>query len=270
MKMGAREFGPFPTAGLRVGIAALFLYPFVVMRGEHAQLRQHWKITFAVGILNSAIPFACFSYALLTISTGLSAILNASVPMFGALIAWLWLKDRPTPLRTLGLAIGFLGVAMLAWNKVALQTGSGPSPVWAIVACLMACMCYGLAASIAKRTMTGIPSLVSATGSMIGASLGLLPLTVWFWPSTAPGLQAWLALVVLGVLCSGLAYTLYFRLIARAGPARALTVTFAIPVFAVLYGVLLLGETISAWMVFCAAIIIVGTSLSSGLLTFKR
>ena len=271
MQLGTREFGPLPTAGLRVMIGALFLYPFVVLRGDHAQLRKHWKITFAVGILNSAIPFACFSFALLTISTGLSAILNATVPMFGALVAWLWLKDRPTRLRSLGLGIGFLGVAMLAWDKVSWHSAAGSlSPVWAILACLLACLCYGISASIAKRKMTGIPSMVAATGSLLGASAALLPLTAAYWPATIPGARAWLAVLVLGVLCSGLAYTVYFRLIARAGPARALTVTFAIPVFAVFYGVVLLGESISPWMIVCAAIIIAGTTLSSGLLTFKK
>ena len=267
MRMGTQEFGPLPTAGLRVLVAALFLSPLMLLRGQGAQLRQHWKITLSVGVLNSAIPFTCFTYALMTISTGLSASLNATVPLFGALIAWVWLKDRPTGTRMLGLAIGFVGVSMLAWNKASFHPDShGASSGWAILACLTACICYGLSASIAKRKMAGLPPLVSAAGSQVGASLFLLPLTVWFWPAQVPGLRAWLAVLFLGVVCTGLAYVLYFRLIERAGPARALAVTFAIPAFAVFYGVLLLGETITPWMFFCALIIIAGTSLSTGLL----
>jgi drug/metabolite transporter (DMT)-like permease len=224
-----------------------------------------------VGIFNSAIPFACFSYALLSISTGLSSILNATVPLFGAVIAWLWLKDRPNGSRILGLLIGFLGVALLAWDKASFKPdAAGNASGWAVLACLLATLCYGLSASFTKRCMSGLPSLVSAAGSQMGAAVGLLPLTWWYWPDHAVSLQAWAAVVALGVLCSAVAYILYFRLIERAGPSRALSVTFAIPVFAVLYGVILLGEVVTPWMVLCAVIIVAGTSLSTGLVRFSR
>ncbi len=271
MRVASREMGPLPAAGLRVSVAALFLLPILLFKGLGGALRQHWKLTFAVGVLNSAIPFVCFTYALLSITTGLSAILNATVPLFGALIAWGWLKDRPSGSRMLGLAVGFVGVAMLAWDKASFTPdASGASSGWAVLACLLACLCYGAAASVAKRYMGGLPSLVSATGSQIGASLSLIPLALWFWPAQAPSLQAWAATLVLGVVCTGLAYILYFRLIERAGPARALSVTFAIPAFAVFYGVLLLGESITPWMVVCALVIIAGTSLSTGLLSLGK
>lgn len=270
-RFGAKELGVFPTSGLRVAIAALFLLPIVLMRGHGSSLRQHWKLTFAVGILNSAIPFACFSFALLSITTGLSSILNATTPLFGAVIAWLWLKDRPTGSRAVGLLIGFAGVALLAWDKASFKADtSGTATGWAVLACLLATLCYGLAASFTKRYLTGLPSLVTATGSQLGASIGLVPLAWWFWPTQPVSLTAWLTVVALGVLCTGVAYILYFRLIERAGPARALSVTFAIPVFALLYGVLLLGEEVTTWMLVCGVVIIVGTSLSTGLVRFSR
>jgi drug/metabolite transporter (DMT)-like permease len=270
MRVAAHEMGPLPAAGLRVCIAALFLFPMLLFKGLGTALRQHWKLTFAVGVVNSAIPFVCFTYALLSITTGLSAILNATVPLFGALIAWLWLKDRPSGSRMVGLAVGFIGVTMLAWDKASFQPdASGTTTGWAVLAVLFACLCYGSAASVAKRYMGGLPSLVSATGSQIGASIALLPLTLWFWPAQAPSLQAWASVLVLGVVCTGLAYILYFRLIERAGPARALSVTFAIPAFAVFYGVLLLGESITPWMVVCALVIIAGTTLSTGLVSLR-
>jgi drug/metabolite transporter (DMT)-like permease len=267
MRTASHEMGPLASAGLRVTVAALFLLPILWFKGLGGALRKHWKITFSVGVLNSAVPFVCFTYALLSITTGLSAILNATVPLFGALIAWLWLKDRPNGSRVVGLAVGFIGVTMLAWDKASFKPdANGLSTGWAVLACLLACLCYGTAASVAKRYMGGLPSLVSATGSQIGASLALIPLTVLYWPAQAPSLQAWGAVLVLGVVCTGLAYILYFRLIERAGPARALAVTFAIPAFAVFYGVLLLGESITPWMVVCALVIIAGTTLSTGLL----
>jgi drug/metabolite transporter (DMT)-like permease len=252
-------------------IASLFLAPMLWWKGQGPALRRHWRLTLAIGVLNSAIPFACFTFALQSITTGLSSILNATVPLFGALIAWAWLKDRPSHARLLGLLIGFAGVTMLAWDKASFQPDSqGHSSGLAVLACLLACFCYGLTASIAKRHMNGLPALVSATGSQIGASLFLLPWTFWSWPAVWPGLSAWLAVLCLGVVCTGLAYVLYFRLIERAGPSRALAVTFAIPAFAVFYGVLLLGETINSWMVICAMVIITGTGLSTGLLRLPQ
>ncbi len=243
----------------------------MLLRGLGPSLRQHWKLSFAVGILNSAIPFACFSFALLSITTGLSSILNATTPLFGAVVAWLWLKDRPTGSRTVGLMIGFAGVALLAWNKASFKPdASGNATGWAVLACLLATLCYGIAASFTKRHMSGLPSLVSATGSQLGAAIVLVPLAWWFWPTQAVSINAWLAVVALGVFCTAVAYILYFRLIERAGPARALSVTFGIPVFALLYGVVLLGEEVTSWMLGCGVVIVVGTSLSTGLVRFSR
>jgi drug/metabolite transporter (DMT)-like permease len=271
MRMGVVEFGPLPTAGVRVAIAALFLLPVLLHQGHGRALRKHWKPTFFIGLLNSAIPFACFTYALLSITTGLSSILNATVPLFGALIAWLWLKDRPHGSRIVGLVIGFLGVAMLAWDKASFKPdASGLATGWAVLACLLASVCYGISASFTKRYLVQLPSLVTATGSQLGATLGLALPTLWLWPAQMPSLKAWLALLAVGVLCTGVAYILFFRLISTVGPARALAVTFVVPMFAVLYGVVFLGETVTGWMLLCGAVIICGTSLSTGLIRFSR
>jgi len=266
MRIGTVAFGPVATAGLRVGIAAVFLLPILVARGHVATLRQHWKLVFLVGLTNSAIPFFCFTFALQSITVGLSSMLNATVPLFGAAIAWAWLKDRPSGSRMVGLVIGFVGVGMLAWDKASfLPDASGLSSGWGVLACLLACFCYGISASFTKRYLSGLPSLVSATGSQLGAALALLPLTYWFWPTQEVPATAWGAVLALGVLCTGLAYILFFRLIERAGPAKALSVTFAIPVFAIVYGVLLLGEAVTTWMLVCGLVIVLGTTLSTGM-----
>lgn len=215
------------------------------------------------GLLSSAIPFALYSYAVMSISTGLSAILNATTPLFGALVAWLWLRDRPDHHRLLGLALGFAGVALLSWEKASFKAGGTG---WAVLACLGATLCYGIAANHAKRFLAGVPPLANATGSQIGASVGLALPTLWFWPEHTPSLQAWLAIVALAVLCSALAYILYFRLIAHAGPAKAVTVTFMIPLFAVFYGSVFLGESVTGWMVVCGGVILLGIALATGLL----
>ena len=270
MRLGAVEFGALPTAGVRVAIASLFLLPLLLYKGLGPDLVVHWKKVFFVGLLNSAIPFALFSFALLSISTGLSSILNATVPLFGALIAWVWLKDRPHGLRILGLLIGFAGVALLASGKASFKpNAAGVTTGWAVLACLLACVCYAISASYTRRYLGGLPSLVTATGSQLGATLGLALPTLWLWPQTLPGARAWLALLALGVLCTGVAYILYFRLIEHIGAAKSLTVTFVVPVFAVAYGVIFLNETVSGWMLICGAIIGCGTALSIGLFKSK-
>jgi len=270
-RLGVGEFGPLPTAAVRVAIAAAFLLPLVMLRGLGPTLVRNWRHVFLIGMFNSGIPFACFAFALLSITTGLSAILNATVPMFGALVAWLWLKDKPNHSRLLGLVVGFAGVAMLAWDKATFKPdASGLAPGWAVLACLLACVCYALSASYTKRYLTGLPPLVTAAGSQIGATVGLALPALWFWPASMPGTTAWLALLAVGVLCTGVAYILYFRLIENAGPARALAVTFVIPVFAVFYGALFLSEAVTLWMLLCAVVIICGTALSTGLLKIGR
>ena len=270
-RLGVAEFGVLPTAGLRVAIAALFLLPLVHAQRHWPVLRQHWKNIFILGMLNSGLPFALYAFALLSITTGLSSLINATVPLFGALVAWLWLKDRPHGAKIAGLLIGFVGVALLASGKASFKpNAAGVVTGWAVLACLGACLCYGLSASFARRYLSGQPSLAIAAGSQFGATLGLALPTLWLWPSQTPSANAWLAMLCVGVLCTGVAYVLFFRLNEKMGAASSLTVTFLIPVFAVIYGVIFLGETVSGWMLLCGAIILLGTGLSTGLLFSQR
>ncbi|MDZ4127470.1 MAG: DMT family transporter [Hydrogenophaga sp.] len=178
-RLGAAEFGIVPTAGLRVLLAALFLLPVFLVKGVWADFRARAKAILFVGLLNSGIPFMLFAFAVMHITTGLTSILNATVPLTGALVAWLWLKDRPGGSRMLGLAIGFAGVTLLVVGKSGFSAtgvagaGSTGITLLAMGACLVATLCYGLAASFTKRHLTGAHPLATATGSQIGASLGL-------------------------------------------------------------------------------------------------
>lgn len=272
MRLGAAQFGPVPTAGLRVTMAALFLLPIMILRGEWPALRQHWKPVLFSGLINSAIPFALFAYAVVHMPTGMASVLNAAAPLFGAVVAWLWLGDRITRLRAIGLLMGFAGVALLALHdKPASSTGNGDWAAYtAIGACLCASLSYGIAASFAKRFLVGVPPLATATGSMIGASLALLLPTIALWPAQTPGAGSWWAVAALALLCTSVAYILYFRIIQNAGPSRAIAVTFLAPVFALLYGNWFLSEPITAWMLGCGVIIVGGTMLSTGLIGAKR
>lgn len=271
MRMGAAEFGPVALAFVRVAGAAAFLLPLLAWRGQLGALRAHWKPILLVGITNSAVPFVCFGLAVLAITGGLSSIFNATTPLFGALIAWLWLKDRLTASRALGLAIGFAGVVWLAWDKASIKAGeAGVSSALAIAACLLATLLYGFSANFTKRYLQGVPSLALATGSQLSATLFLALPAIGLWPARTPGVASWMAVALLAIVCTGVAYVLYFRLIAKLGPSNAIAVTYLIPAFAVLWGAVFLGEPITVAMVIGCAIILLGTSLATGLLKLPR
>jgi drug/metabolite transporter (DMT)-like permease len=261
-RMSAAEFGPVALIAVRVAGATLCLLPLLFMRGQMKDLRLHWRAIFVVGITNSALPFLCFGYAALSITAGLSAVFNAASPLFGALIAWLWLRDSLTPSRVVGLGVGFGGVLWLVWDKANFKAGDTG---WATLACVAATLLYGLSANLAKKYLQGVSPLAIATGSQLSATIALaIPAAIW-WPQTAPSSLGWLAAALLAIPCTGLAYVIYFRLIANIGPANAIAVTFLIPVFAVIWGYIVLNEQPSVMMLLGCAVIVVGTALVTGL-----
>jgi drug/metabolite transporter (DMT)-like permease len=271
MRLGAADFGPVALTALRVTFASLALLPLVVLRDLRPALHAHWRPIAVVGIVNSALPFVAYSYAALTITAGLSAVFNATAPLWGALIAWLWLKDRPGPWRVAGLAIGFAGVAWLAWDKAGFKAGAGGTGAGlAVAACIAATLCYGFAANYTKRALAGVSPLAVAAGSQMAAAAVLALPALLLWPATPPRGSAWLWVGVLGVACTGLAYLLYFRLIAHVGPAKAISVTFLIPLFGVLWGGIFLDEALTPVMIGACAVIIVGTALATGLVAPVR
>jgi drug/metabolite transporter (DMT)-like permease len=196
-----------------------------------------------------------------------TSVINATTPLWGALVAYLWLKDRLSGLRVVGLAIGFAGVLALVWDQVVTHAGGGASStdtVYAAVAALGATLLYGIAASYTKRNLMGVDPLTVAAGTMSAATIVLLPFAAATWPSTPISIHAWGAVLGLGIACTGVAYLLFFRLIASIGPARTITVTFVIPVFGILWGALFLGERVSMGMVEACLAILVGTALATG------
>ena len=271
MRLGAGEFGALPLSCLRVAGAAIVLLPLLAWRREWADLRAHWKPILLVGITNSAFPFACFAYAALTISAGLSAIFNAAAPLFGAVVAWLWWHDRLSAARVAGLLTGFAGVFGLAVGRASVQPGIDATATGlAVLACTAGSLSYGFSANFTKRHLTGVKPLAVATGSQLAAALVLAVPAWWAWPTVAPGTAAWLSVAVLAIACTGIAYVMYFRLIAHIGPANAITVTFLVPAFALAWGALFLGERPTAAMLAGCAVILAGTSLATGLLPLRR
>jgi drug/metabolite transporter (DMT)-like permease len=265
MRLCGADFGPAPLAAIRAVGASVVLLPLLALGGQGAALRRHWRAIALVGVTNSALPFLCFALASLAITAGLSSIFNATTPLWGALFAWVWLGDRLDRARTLGLVIGFLGVLWLAGDKASLKPGEhGVSSAVAIGACLVATCLYGWSANFTKRYLTGVPPLAIATGSQVSAAVVLAPLAFMWWPAQAPAPSAWGAALTLAVLCTAVAYVLFFRLIAHVGPATAISVTFLIPVFAVVWGGLFLDERLTPAMMAGCAVVLLGTSLTTG------
>ena len=267
MRLGAADFGPAALAFVRVAGASLLLLPILAWRGQGGALRRHWWPILVVGLINSALPFVLFMVAALVLNAGLSAVFNATSPLWTAVVARLWLGDRLTPTRWFGLVVGFLGVLGLVAGKASLQPGEhGVSPAIGIAACLGAAGLYGFAANYTRKTLVGVPPMAVAAGSQAAATLWLLPAAVWFWPAINPGPAAWAMAAALAVFCTGAAYVLYFRLIASAGPSNAIAVTFLVPVFAMLWGALFIGEQPTFAMLVGCAVILLGTGMATGLL----
>ena len=268
MRLGAVEFGAFALAGVRSLCAVLIMVPFVAWRGGFGDWKKYWKDILVVGFTNSALPFVLFSYAALSITAGMSAVINATVPLFAATIGWLWLKDTLTPTRLLGLAIGFAGVLWLVADKASFKPGASHVG-WAIVACLAATFLYGFSANFSKRRLADAAPVSVAAGSHLVSAIVLFVPMLALWPATNPSPRAWSAAFALAVLCTAFAYVLYYRLIVKVGAARTVTVAYLIPVFGVLWGALFLGESFTLDMALGCAVILVGVALTTGLVTLR-
>jgi len=267
MRLGAAEFGPVALAFVRVAGAAALLLPLMLLRRQGAAWRTHGRAIAGVGLVNSALPFLLYAVAALALTTALMSVFNATASIWGALIAWLWLKERLSPLRWLGLAVGVAGVVFLSWGKADLRPGEhGVSAAVGVAACLAATWLYGLGANLSRRWLQGVPPLAVAAGSQAAAAVALAVPAVLWWPAVNPGAGSWAAALALSLLCTGLAYILYFRLLARTGAAKAMSVTFLIPVFALLWGYVALGEQPTGTMLAGCAVILLGTALATGLL----
>ena len=263
MRYAVPDFGVVPLIWLRVALASICLLPLLLLKRQFGALRRQAGALTIMSLFNSGLPFLLIAWATLSITAGLASIMNAMTPVFTALIGALWLGDRLDGRRSLGLLLGLASVALLAADKADFRPGGSG---WAIVAMLLATACYGFAANHTRRYLQGVPALVNATGTQLVSALVLLPPALWSWPERMPGLGPWLAALVLGVACSALAYVLFFRLIARVGASRAVTVTFLVPVFGTLWGALFLGEPVTVSMLAGGAVVLLGTGLATGVI----
>lgn len=261
MRLLAPVLGPFWTADLRVGIAGLALCAYFLVIRLDCEWKRLWKEYLITGMINTGLPFILFSYAALHIPAAYSAIINATVPLWGAIFTAIWLNEKLTRSKLLGTGLGILGVAIatgVGSTSISAETGM------ALLACMGAAICYGLGGIYVKKYVKGAKPLAMAGASQLFAGLVLLPLAVAMPVPGVPTLSTAGLVLIFSLLCSAVAYVLYYRLMEDVGPTRTFTVTFLVPVFAMFWGVLLLGELIHLHMVVGASIVILGTMLVLG------
>jgi drug/metabolite transporter (DMT)-like permease len=260
MRISAPVLGPAVLIEYRVAFAALFLAIVGMVLKKRLDLTANWKHYLILGFFNSAFPFLLFAYAASTLTASVLSVLNATAPMWGALIAAVWSRQAISGKKILGLVLGTCGVALLVgFDAVTSRPGAG----MAIGAALVAAISYSVASAYAKSAKSVEP-FANAHGSMWAATVLAIP-ALAFFPSpgtTTAGIMG--AALALGVMCTGVAYILYFKLIEDVGTTSALTVTFLNPLFGILWGTLFLGEVVGWYTIAGAAIVITGTALVTG------
>lgn len=256
MRVAAPDFGPVALTEVRLALGALVLSPFL-WRARRSLDRRQWLRLAGIGAINSAIPFLLFAWAAVRAPAAIGAITNATTVLFAALAAFVLFGERIGVRSGIALLVGFAGVVVLVGAP-----DGGPGVALAAIAGTIAAALYGVAANLIRRYLVGLPATAIAAATLSAAALMLLPVALARWPSAPVPAASWGSAILLGVLCTGVAYSLYFRLIQRVGAPRAVTVTYLVPLFAGAWAWVLLGETPTLPMLAAAALILGSVAFS--------
>lgn len=256
LRILAPVLGPFLTTNLRLFIGGLVLCLYFAAKGFDLEWKKNWKHYLIIGVINSAIPFTLFAYGALYLPASYEVILNSTSPMFGVIFSWLWLKDEMTWSKIIGLVLASAGVALVV-DLGTTQLNNNTFP--AIIACLVAASCYAIAGIYIKKFASHIKPLSFAGGCQLFAGLILIPLSLSQPIPESVSLNIALNVLGIALLCSAVAYLLYYQLIADVGPAKALTVTFLMPLFGMIWGAIFLRESITVHMIMGTVLILAGT-----------
>lgn len=249
MRIAVPQFGAINTAFLRVFLGFTGLAIILFMFKSSFDFKDKFKPSVILGVINSGLPFLMYCLAARWLPAGYSAIMNATTPLMGALIGFSCFSEKLTFRKWAGMFLGLVGIIVITTIG---EAQSSDKQIIGVIACLIATSCYGVSSFLTRSWITdkgGLDPKIVAFGSQMGASIFLLPFFIWStsvgpavnWLQQEPGISV----IAVGVICTALAYILYFRLIADIGPLRSLTVTFLIPPFGVLWGYLVLNETIN-------------------------
>jgi len=267
IRVAVPALGPFVLMELRVGLAAAALALLAVAVSSLPKLRFRWKELLALGAVNAAIPFSLIAASEINLTASLAAILNATTALFAAVVAAVWMGEALTKGKVAGLVMGIIGVAVLVgWTPIALN---GVVLV-SVGASLLAAFSYALGGVYTKRAFAGTPPLALAIGQQTGAAMLLVPLATASVPAEAPSMPVTLSALALALLCTAVAYLLYFYLISSVGPTKTLTVTFLSPVFGRWFGVLFLNEPVGVGTFVGLGIILSSVALVTGFRFFRK
>lgn len=267
IKVGVETIPPLTLVFGRVALAALLLY--LVLRLQHGRLPNSfntWKHISVVALLHNAIPFVLFAWGEQYVDSALASILNGSIPLFTILLAHFFTQDdHLTFAKVTGVLVGFAGMVVLVYPSF---QGGVTATAWGVLALVLAAFLYGVAIVYARNHLRGLPSLVAPTGQMMMASLYLLPLMLVVdrpWTLAAPSIPSLLSMFELAVLGTALAFIIYYRLLERAGATYLSMVAYVIPIFGIIFSVLLLNEQVTREMLLGGALILVGVMIVNGL-----
>ena len=260
LRLTSPVFGPIFLIEMRVLSGLAVLLPLVLFLGKRAEFQKHWKMIATVSLMNMAIPFCFFAFSAVYIGAGLLSIINATVPIFSACVAYVVYQERLSRSSLLGLLIGFLGVVVLMFNP---DESFGSSGWLAILSALLACLLYGTAINLTVNNLQGVSGLTITAGGLFVSSLVLLPFALWARPEVLPVGNIWWSVFALGIVCTGFGFVMFYRLIDRIGAGRAIMTTYLIPVFSILWGNIFLGESVTLIMVVGCILVLLGVGLTT-------
>jgi len=256
MRIAVNDFGPVPLVEVRLVLGSLLLLPFLWRDRAKFTLRR-WPMMALIGAINSGLPFLLFAWGAERAPAGVGAIANGMTALCAALVGFVFFHEKLRTNQSIALCAGFAGIIVLASGKMA-----GFSVGWATIAGALASILYGLGLHMARRHLAGLPSAALASVTLGSAALLAAPFAFATWPDRVIPLNSWLSGAALGVLCTGIAFVLFYRLIAGIGANRTSIVTYLIPPFGVAWGALFLGEPVTISMIIACAMILGSVALS--------
>ena len=269
MRYAVPSMGAVLLIELRVAIAGVALAIFVALTGGTVGWRRHWRAYLFVGTVGLAVPFVLIAHALTTIDASTAAILNALSPLFASLVAAVWIRDPITPAKAAGIVLCLAGTAVLVgWTPAPMSARELAAASLSVLATAL----YGFTIVFTKVHLKEASPMGTAAGTLLMAALAMLPFTPVTHDFAAIPAMAWLAMLGLAIVSTTVAFIFYYRLIADVGPVKAITVTLLVPIFGMIWGVIFLGEPVTAGRLTGCAIILFGCSLILGLvrLPFRR
>lgn len=262
LRISSPVFGPFFLIEMRVASALLVLLPVCIVLGKQHEIVSNWRPILLLSFCNMTVPFCLLAYATLSIGAGFASIINATVPFFTAILAFILWQQRLALKAIVGMFIGFFGVVLLMLDQSGPLGSSGN--MIAIAAAILGSVFYGLAINLMAQYLRGVSGVAVTTGSLIFSSLTLLPLALWQMPEIMPTGSVWLSVFSLGIICTGFAFILFYRLISRIGSNLAVTNTFMIPLFSLFWANLFLAEEVTFFMLFACTLVLTGVALTTG------